>query len=44
MNGHPPKLARKIFEWFCGKAKVEDLLGDLDEQFYNQLNHEVYQL
>ncbi len=31
---HPPKLARKIFEWFCGKAKVEDLLGDLDEWFY----------
>ncbi|HRG79825.1 MAG TPA: ABC transporter permease [Cyclobacteriaceae bacterium] len=34
MNGHPPKLARKIFEWFCGNAKVEDLLGDLDEWFY----------
>lgn len=34
MNSHPPKLARKIFEWYCGKAKVEDLLGDLDEWFY----------
>lgn len=34
MSEHPPKLARKIFEWFCGKAKVEDLLGDLDEWFY----------
>jgi putative ABC transport system permease protein len=30
----PPKLARKIFEWYCGLAKVEDLLGDLDEWFY----------
>lgn len=34
MNSHPPKLARKIFEWYCGNAKVEDLLGDLDEWFY----------
>ncbi|MBL7877168.1 MAG: ABC transporter permease, partial [Cyclobacteriaceae bacterium] len=33
-NQHPPKLARKIFEWYCGQAKVEDLLGDLDEWFY----------
>jgi len=35
MNAHqPPKLARRIFEWFCGQAKVEDLLGDIDEWFY----------
>lgn len=34
MSKHPPKLARRIFELFCGKAKVEDLLGDLDEWFY----------
>lgn len=34
MSEHPPKLARRIFEWFCGKAKIEDLLGDLDEWFY----------
>lgn len=34
MSQHPPKQARKIFEWFCGHAKVEDLLGDLDEWFY----------
>lgn len=33
-NQQPPKLARKIFEWYCGQAKVEDLLGDLDEWFY----------
>ena len=35
MSSHqPPKSARKIFEWFCGAAKIEDLLGDLDEQFF----------
>jgi putative ABC transport system permease protein len=33
-NHQPPKLARKIFEWYCGHAKVEDLLGDMDEWFY----------
>ena len=35
MSKHqPPKLARKIFEWYCGTAKVEDLAGDMDEWFY----------
>lgn len=33
----PPKLARKIFEWYCGPAKVNDLLGDMDELFYLNL-------
>ncbi len=33
----PPKLARKLFEWYCGQAKVNDLLGDLDELFYLNL-------
>lgn len=33
MSKHPPKLARKIFEWFAGSAFVDDLLGDLDEMF-----------
>ena len=33
----PPKLARKLFEWYCGAAKVEDLLGDIDEWFYKTL-------
>lgn len=36
---HPPKLARKIFEWYCGQAKVNDLLGDLDELFYFNLKN-----
>jgi putative ABC transport system permease protein len=30
----PPKFARKIFEWYCGQAKVNDLLGDVEELFY----------
>ncbi|MBY0434020.1 MAG: ABC transporter permease, partial [Cyclobacteriaceae bacterium] len=34
MNHHPPKLARQFFQWRCGRAKVDDLLGDLDEWFY----------
>jgi putative ABC transport system permease protein len=34
MSHQPPRLARKIFEWVCGSAKVDDLLGDLDEWFY----------
>ena len=35
MSKHqPPKLARQIFEWHCGHAQVDDLLGDMDEWFY----------
>jgi hypothetical protein len=38
MSKHqPPKLARTIFEWYCGSSKVEDLLGDMDEWFYKTL-------
>ena len=33
----PPKLARKLFEWYCGQANVHDLLGDMDELFYLNL-------
>lgn len=29
----PPKLPRKIFEWHCGSAKVDDLLGDAEEWY-----------
>lgn len=38
MSQHqPPRLARRIFEWYCGQANVHDLLGDLDELFYLNL-------
>lgn len=36
-TSRPPELARRIFEWYCGTAKVNDLLGDLDELFYLNL-------
>ncbi len=29
----PPKLARRFLEWYAGHARIEDLLGDLDELF-----------
>ena len=33
----PPRLAQKIFEWFCSDAAVEDLRGDMEELFYVNL-------
>lgn len=30
----PPKLAQKLFDWFCSDAFVEDMRGDMDELFY----------
>ncbi|MFZ6010373.1 MAG: ABC transporter permease [Bacteroidota bacterium] len=37
MKYQPPRLARKFFELFAGSAHVDDLLGDLDEWFYLNL-------
>lgn len=36
-QSQPPKLARRFFEWYCGQANVNDLLGDIDELFYLNL-------
>lgn len=33
----PPKLASRIFDWYSGHANVEDLRGDLDENFYRNI-------
>lgn len=33
----PPRLAQKLFDWFCNDAAVEDLRGDMDELFYVNL-------
>ncbi|HEY5825208.1 MAG TPA: ABC transporter permease [Cyclobacteriaceae bacterium] len=30
----PPRLASKLFEWYCGNAMIEDLQGDMEELFY----------
>lgn len=35
---NPPKLAVRLFRWFCNDAMVEDMLGDLDEIFDNNLS------
>ncbi len=35
MKSSPPKLAQKLFDWYCGLAKVDDLRGDLDEMFFH---------
>ena len=33
----PPKLADKIFLWYCDRAAIEDLHGDVEELFYQDL-------
>ena len=33
-NIKPPKLADKIFLWFCNRANSEDLHGDVEELFH----------
>lgn len=33
----PPKWPSRIFEWYCGEAVAEDLTGDMDEIFYQNI-------
>lgn len=33
----PPRLARWLFEWYCGNASVSDLQGDVEEIYYRNL-------
>lgn len=33
MRKQPPRLARRLLEWWCGSAFIDDLLGDLDEWY-----------
>src|SRR5258706_15313340 len=33
----PPRLADKLFEWWCKDAFAEDLHGDIEELFYSNL-------
>ena len=37
-NYNPPQLAQKLLEWFIKDELAEEVLGDLDEKFYAQLN------
>jgi putative ABC transport system permease protein len=34
---NPPALIRKAFIWWCKRADAEDLIGDIDEFFYHNL-------
>lgn len=34
---HPPRWIKRIFEWYCSPEIAEDLLGDMDELFYSNL-------
>jgi putative ABC transport system permease protein len=42
MNLQPPRLPRILLEWIAGPARIDDLLGDLDEWFYH--NAETHSL
>ena len=35
----PPRLAKRLFTWYCGSAQVDDLLGDMDEIFDRNIHH-----
>lgn len=35
----PPRLFQWFFEWWARKADVEDLIGDIEEYFYDNLDH-----
>jgi putative ABC transport system permease protein len=36
-NHQPPKLAQRLFEWYCGHANIQDYQGDIEEWFYINL-------
>lgn len=39
----PPRLADRLFLWYCERASVEDLHGDVEELFYADLEkHSVF--
>ncbi len=38
MRAKPPKLYTRLFEFFCKPALYQELQGDLDEEFNNNLN------
>ncbi len=33
----PPRLAGKLFAWYCNRANIEDLHGDIEELFYQDV-------
>lgn len=37
LNQHPPRWIKRFFEWYCSPEIAEDLLGDMDELFYQNV-------
>ena len=40
MNIQPPKVARTFLHWYCDEELVEEIEGDLNEEFTERLNEE----
>jgi len=40
MNIQPPKVARTFLHWYCDEELVEEIEGDLNEEFTERLNKE----
>lgn len=38
-QSHPPRWASRLLEWYAGRAHIEDLQGDLEEVFYDEINY-----
>ena len=36
-NYHPPKYFRRFFRWFCHADYYEELAGDIEEVFYEDI-------
>ena len=34
---HLPRLAHRLFNWYCGNARVDDLHGDMEEVFHRNV-------
>lgn len=37
MKTQPPRLATRLLEWYCDNAAIEDLVGDAEELFHQNL-------
>ena len=34
----PPRFPERLFDWYCGSSVAEDLMGDMEEVFYQNLS------
>jgi putative ABC transport system permease protein len=39
---NPPRIAERLFNWYCGSAGVDDLRGDMEEVFHRNVNEFSY--